>query len=153
MSLAPDDQQVLDMMKVAGRPPVPVLPEEARRMYRASRAALQPEIPDLAELRDLSAPGPVGFIPLRLYRGIGTERGPLLAVLTSLAISIGTTMSAARSQTSRNAAKHDPPGIGPISARSTNVEVRCHLSMYPSANVFCVRRCYKAAALFPKASV
>jgi hypothetical protein len=45
MSLAPDDQQVLDMMKVAGRPPVPALPEEARRMYRASRAALQPESP------------------------------------------------------------------------------------------------------------
>jgi len=78
MSLDPDDQQVLDMMKAAGRPPVAELqPEEARRMYRASRAALQPELPVVAELRDLSAPGPAGFIPLRIYRGIGTEPGPL----------------------------------------------------------------------------
>jgi acetyl esterase/lipase len=78
MSLDPDDQQVLDMMKAAGRPPVAALqPEEARKMYRASRAALQPELPDVAELRDLSAPGPAGSIPLRLYRGIGTRPGPL----------------------------------------------------------------------------
>jgi len=78
MSLDPDDQQVLDMMKAAGRPPVAALqPEEARKMYRASRAALQPELPGVAELRDLSAPGPAGFIPLRLYRGIGTKPGPL----------------------------------------------------------------------------
>jgi acetyl esterase len=78
MSLDPDNQQVLDMMKAAGRPPVTALqPEEARSMYRASRRALQPELPDMAELRDLSAPGPAGLIPLRLYRGMGTKPGPL----------------------------------------------------------------------------
>jgi acetyl esterase len=78
MSLDPDNQQVLDMMKAAGRPPVAALqPDEARTMYRASRGALQPELPDLAELRDLSAPGPAGSIPLRLYRGMGTKPGPL----------------------------------------------------------------------------
>jgi acetyl esterase len=78
MSLDPDNQQVLDMIKEAGRPPVNELqPEEARRMYRASRGALQPELPDMAELRDLSAPGSAGDIPLRLYRGMGTKPGPL----------------------------------------------------------------------------
>src|SRR6478609_1184075 len=78
MSLDPDNQKILDMMKAAGRPPVNELqPDEARKMYRASRGALQPELPDVAELRDLSAPGPAGDIPLRLYRGIGTKPGPL----------------------------------------------------------------------------
>ena len=63
MSLDPDNQKILDMMKEAGRPPVNELqPDEARKMYRASRGALQPELPDVAELRDLSAPGrPVIF--------------------------------------------------------------------------------------------
>ena len=78
MSLDPDNQKILDMMKAAGHPPVNELqPDEARKMYRASRRALQPELPDVAELRDLSAPGTAGDIPLRLYRGIGTRSGPL----------------------------------------------------------------------------
>jgi acetyl esterase/lipase len=78
VSLDPDNQQILDMMKAAARPPVHELqPQEARSMYRASRGALQPELPAVAEVRDLSAPGPAGDIPLRLYRGMGTEPGPL----------------------------------------------------------------------------
>lgn len=78
MSLDPDNQQVLDMIKAAGRPPVAALPpDEARKMYRASRGALQPELPDMAEVRDLAAPGPAGDIPLRLYRGMGTSPGVL----------------------------------------------------------------------------
>ena len=78
MSLDPDNQKILDMMKAAGHPPVNELqPDEARKMYRASRGALQPELPDVAELRDLSAPGTASDIPLRLYRGIGTRTGPL----------------------------------------------------------------------------
>src|ERR1700755_372015 len=48
MSLDRDNQEVLDMMKAAGRPPVHELqPEEARQMYRASRGALQPELPEV----------------------------------------------------------------------------------------------------------
>lgn len=78
MSLDPDNQKILDMMKAAGHPPVNELqPDEARKMYRASRRALQPELPDVAELRDLSAPGTASDIPLRLYRGMGTRTGPL----------------------------------------------------------------------------
>ena len=78
MSLDPDNQQILDMMKAAARPPVHELqPQEARSMYRASRGALQPELPEVAEVRDLAAPGPAGDILLRLYRGMGTKPGPL----------------------------------------------------------------------------
>jgi acetyl esterase len=77
-TLDPDNQRVLDMMKAAGRPPVASLePPQAREMYRAGRGVLQPDLPDMAEVRDLAAPGPVGDIPLRLYRGLGTPAGPL----------------------------------------------------------------------------
>jgi acetyl esterase len=78
VSLDPDNQQVLNMMKAAARPPVQELqPQDARKMYRASRSALQPELPEVAEVRNLAAPGPAGDIPLRLYRGMGTQPGVL----------------------------------------------------------------------------
>jgi acetyl esterase len=77
-TLDPDNQRVLDMMKAAGRPPVASLePPQAREMYRAARGALQPDLPDMAEVRDLAAPGPAGDIALRLYRGRGTPAGAL----------------------------------------------------------------------------
>src|SRR6478735_1609704 len=70
-TLDPDNQRVLDLIKQVGRPPV------ASEMYRTGRRVFQPDLPEMAELRDLSAPGPAGAIPLRLYRGIGTQAGPL----------------------------------------------------------------------------
>ena len=111
MSLDPDNQKILDMMKAAGHPPVNELqPDEARKMYRASRGALQPELPDVAELRDLSAPGTASDIPLRLYAGSapGRDRFPssysIMVAATSSGISTPTTTSAERSQMSRDAA-------------------------------------------------
>ncbi|MDQ2804387.1 MAG: alpha/beta hydrolase [Pseudomonadota bacterium] len=69
MRLDPDAQLVIDMMRAAGRPPFEQLtPEEARAAYAASRAVLQPEPDEVAEIRDLGAPGPLGDVPLRLYR-------------------------------------------------------------------------------------
>jgi acetyl esterase len=77
-TLDPDNQRVLDLMKAAGRPPVASLePPQAREMYRAGRGVLQPDLPEMADVRDLSAPGPGGAIPLRLYRGLGTQAGQL----------------------------------------------------------------------------
>ncbi len=77
-ALDADNRRVLDLIKAAGRPPVATLePPAAREMYRAGRKFFQPDLPDVAELRDLSAPGPAGPIPLRLYRGVGTQAGPL----------------------------------------------------------------------------
>src|SRR5438445_3453849 len=81
-TLDPDNQQVLDWIKAAGRPPVASLdPPAAREMYRAGRRFFQPDLPDMAEVRDLAAPGPAGDIPLRLYRGIGTDAAAALPVL------------------------------------------------------------------------
>jgi acetyl esterase len=80
--LDPDAQRVLDLIREAGRPPYETLtPPEAREFYRAGRRILQPEPPDVAAVRNLSAPGPTGQIALRLYRGLGTERDAPLPAL------------------------------------------------------------------------
>ena len=81
-TLDPDAQRVLDLIRESGRPPYETLtPNEAREFYRAGRRILQPEPPEVAEVRNLQAPAPQGDIPLRLYRGIGTERGAALPAL------------------------------------------------------------------------
>jgi len=80
--LDPDAQRVLDLIREAGRPPYETLtPSEAREFYRAGRRILQPDPPEVAEVRDLEAPVPHGAIRLRLYRGIGTERRAALPAL------------------------------------------------------------------------
>ncbi|MDD2861202.1 MAG: alpha/beta hydrolase [Acidiphilium sp.] len=67
---------VLDMIRLSGAPATHTLtPEQARLAYRAARTALSPEPPALAEIRDLTAPGRNGAIPLRLYRD-GTNPAP-----------------------------------------------------------------------------
>lgn len=82
MPLDPDAQVVLDMMRAAGRPSFEALsPAEAREAYANSRRVLQPAREDVAESRDLVAPGPHGDIPLRLYRPNGTEASEVLPVL------------------------------------------------------------------------
>jgi acetyl esterase len=74
MSLDPDAQRVLDLMRESGRPAVETLtPQEAREFYRTSRGALQPEPEQVAEVKPLAAPGPAGDITLRWYRGLGTD--------------------------------------------------------------------------------
>jgi acetyl esterase len=42
---------------------------------------MQPEPPDVAEARDMVAPGPNGEVRLRLYRGTGTQAGEVLPCL------------------------------------------------------------------------
>ena len=79
--LDPDAERVLAMIAAAGRPPIHSLqPQEAREGYRASRRALTPDGPDVAQVEDLSAPGAGGPIPLRSYRGLGTS-GKLPALI------------------------------------------------------------------------
>jgi len=80
--LDPDCQRVLDLIREAGRPPYETLtPTEAREFYRAGRRILQPDPPEVAEVRNLKAPGPTGETALRLYRGLGTNRGAALPAL------------------------------------------------------------------------
>jgi acetyl esterase len=56
-------------------------PEQSRTNFRTSRRALSPEPPPVAEVRDIEAPGLAGPIPLRLYRGAGTDAASNLPVL------------------------------------------------------------------------
>ena len=73
MSLDPDAERVLEMIRASGRPAIQSLsPQEAREVYRASKA-LTPDPPDVAQVDDLVAPGPGGAIPLRMYRGLGSS--------------------------------------------------------------------------------
>ena len=81
--LHPDAEQLLELIRLAGRPPFEALPpSQAREAYAASRAVLQPPPDDVAEVRDLTMPSPGGPLPLRLYRGLGaSETVPLPALL------------------------------------------------------------------------
>jgi acetyl esterase len=56
-------------------------PAEARENFRISRPALSPEPPAVAFVGDLKAPGVAGDVPLRLYRGAGTDVDARLPVL------------------------------------------------------------------------
>ncbi len=69
---------VLDMIRLAGRPPFEQLtPAEAREAYMKSRAVLQPDPEPVETVRDLTCPGPHGDIPLRLYRPAGAGAAAL----------------------------------------------------------------------------
>ena len=82
MAFDPDTQIVLDMIKLAGRPPFETLtPAEARQAYAASRKLLQPPPEDVAESSDRTVPGPLGPIGIRLYRPSGTEAQEILPAL------------------------------------------------------------------------
>ncbi len=84
-ALHPDAEKLLDLIRATGRPPLETLPvAEAREAYAASRAVLQPPPDEVAEVRDLSIPGPGGPLPLRLYRGAGTSDTAALPALLFL---------------------------------------------------------------------
>ena len=75
-------QRVLDLIRETGRPPYETMqPTEARELYRKGRLLLQPEPPQVALTRDLSAPAPHGAIPLRLYRPAGSAADARLPTL------------------------------------------------------------------------
>ena len=82
MPLDPDAQAVLDAMIKAGRPAVETLtPAQARQQLRDVRAAMRQPQPIVAEVRNLSAGGPHGPIPLRLYRSRAAAGGGTQPVL------------------------------------------------------------------------
>lgn len=73
-ALDPGARKVLDLLRESGRPPLhEQTPAEARLATAASRAALQPELPAVAEVANLDCPGRAGAIRLRRYRGAGTD--------------------------------------------------------------------------------
>lgn len=78
-------QAVLALIRELGRPPIHTLtPAEAREATAKSRTVLQPEPPPVAEVEDLTCPGPAGAIRLRRYRGAGTEASAALPCLLYL---------------------------------------------------------------------
>lgn len=80
--LHPQAQAFIDLLAQRGIPPTHTLsPVDARAFYRERRSVTQPQPGEVAEVRELSAPGPRGAIPLRLYRPLGTGRADVLAVL------------------------------------------------------------------------
>ena len=82
MAYDPDTAAVLDMIRMAGRLPLESLtPAEARIAVGASRAVLGSPPVDVAEVRDTAVPGPLGPIPVRLYRPLGTEASDILPAL------------------------------------------------------------------------
>jgi acetyl esterase len=80
--LHPDARAFIDLLIERKVPPTHTLtPADARRFYRERRTVTQPEPGQVAEVRELSAPGPRGAIPLRYYRPLGTEAKAVLPVL------------------------------------------------------------------------
>lgn len=76
MTLDPDCQKVHALYTMAKRPPLEQqTPPEAREGMRRSRPFLQPDAPDVGEIKNLACPGPAGPIPLRLYRPKAPNRG------------------------------------------------------------------------------
>ena len=69
MPLDPDCVRVHELYKMAGRPPLETLSVgEAREAMNRGRLILQPDPPEMGEVRNLTCPGPAGEIHLRLYR-------------------------------------------------------------------------------------
>jgi acetyl esterase len=80
--LHPQASALLDLMVERSIPPVHTLPpQEARRLYRERRYFTQPAPPEVGSVREASAPGPHGPIPLRAYRPLGTDAATALPAL------------------------------------------------------------------------
>lgn len=78
MPVDPQMQAVIERAAKSALPPYySVSAVEARRLYKETRAALYPPVPEVDAVRELAARGPAGPIPLRLYRGLGTAAGAL----------------------------------------------------------------------------
>src|SRR6266704_212656 len=72
MALDPQAANVIDLIIKSGRPAYHTLsPKEARRLFLETRPASTPPAPQLGAVRDVSAEGPLGAIPLRVYRPAG----------------------------------------------------------------------------------
>jgi acetyl esterase len=73
--LDPDASAVFQAMKEANRPPYDTLPPaEAREMSRLTRAAVQPDPPEIASVENLLIPSPDGAIPVRIYKPLSLPK-------------------------------------------------------------------------------
>ncbi|PYM22860.1 MAG: acetyl hydrolase [Candidatus Rokuibacteriota bacterium] len=73
---------MIDLVISSGRPAYHQLsPKDARQLFRETRPASTPTPPQIGMVRDLTADGPLGPIPLRVYRPAGVPASTPLAVL------------------------------------------------------------------------
>jgi len=81
-ALDPQARAVIDLVIRSGRPAYHQLsPKDARQLFRETRPASTPTPPQIGMVRDLTADGPLGPIPLRVYRPAGIPASTPLAVL------------------------------------------------------------------------
>jgi acetyl esterase len=72
MALDPQAANVIELVIKSGRPAYHQLsPKDARQLFRETRPASTPPAPQIGDVRDLTADGPLGPIPLRVYRPAG----------------------------------------------------------------------------------
>jgi acetyl esterase len=78
--LDPEIQPILDAMEAAPGPPAHLVPiQQARAAHDRESALLAGPGEEVAEVRDISVPGPGGTIPVRVYRPAGEGPLPLVA--------------------------------------------------------------------------
>jgi acetyl esterase len=72
MALDSQVKAVIEMVAKAGRPAYHTLsPKDARQLFLDTRPASTPTPPEIGAVRNLTADGPQGAIPLRIYRPAG----------------------------------------------------------------------------------
>jgi acetyl esterase len=82
VALDPQARAVIDLVLKSGRPAYHQLsPKDARQLFRETRPASTPTPPEIGMVRDLTATGSLGPIPLRLYRPAGVPVSTPLAAL------------------------------------------------------------------------
>jgi acetyl esterase/lipase len=81
MGLDPQAKAVIELAIKAGRPPYHTLtPKDARQLFLETRPFSTPAAPIIGAVRNLAADGPLGQIPLRLYRPAGVPDAVRLPV-------------------------------------------------------------------------
>jgi len=81
-ALDPQARAVLDLVVKSGRPAYHQLsPKDARQLFRETRPASTPTPPEIGSVQDLTADGPLGPIPLRVYRPARVPASTPLAAL------------------------------------------------------------------------
>jgi acetyl esterase/lipase len=71
-ALDPQAKAVIDLVVKSGRPAYNTLaPKDARQLFRETRPASTPAPPEIGSVRNVTAGGPHGPIPLRVYRPAG----------------------------------------------------------------------------------
>lgn len=80
--LDPGSARIVELIRRSGLPgPEAGTPGQAREAFRSSRAALAPQLPDVASVRDFSITIKGGALRLRLYRGLRTSDTDVLPAL------------------------------------------------------------------------